>query len=73
MGGGLIHAGTMQQSHAAKKRALIWQITGERECYACAGCSWTYPNPNKLTEQEHDASQVQRRFNEHICNRRTSA
>ncbi|HXN17486.1 MAG TPA: hypothetical protein VN875_04070 [Candidatus Binatus sp.] len=29
---------------------------------------WTYPNPLKLADQENEASQLQRRFDEHICN-----
>jgi hypothetical protein len=52
-----------------KGRVLVWQATPTGEEFVCTSCSWTYPNPLKLTEQEHDASQVERRFAEHICNR----
>jgi len=51
----------------SQERVLVWQITNKGEGFACSQCSWTYPNPEKLTEQEHDARQVQRRFDEHIC------
>jgi len=57
------------QAAPASGRVLVWQVTADRECYACTKCSWTYPNPNKLTEKEHDTGQVQRRFAEHFCNR----
>jgi hypothetical protein len=50
-------------------RVLVWQVTTKGEGFACSRCSWSYPNPQKLTEREHDAAQVQRRFDEHICNR----
>jgi hypothetical protein len=50
-----------------KTRVLLWQITPTREGSTCSSWSWTYPDPLKLTEQSHDTSQVQRRFDEHIC------
>jgi hypothetical protein len=51
------------------ERALVWQITRDTECFACSICSWTLLNPKKLTEQNHDLFEVQRRFTEHVCNR----
>jgi hypothetical protein len=51
-----------------KERLLMWQITGNTGCFACTGCSWTFPNPKTLAEQQHDAAEVQRRFAEHTCN-----
>jgi len=53
---------------AMRERELIWQVTSYRECYSCSECSWTYSNPFKLTEGQHDAATVRRSFDEHICN-----
>jgi len=58
-----------RQAVSSSERALVWQLTNKGEGFTCSQCSWTYPNPLKLTEKAHDISQVQRRFNEHICNR----
>lgn len=52
-----------------KERLLMWQITGDTGCFACTGCSWTFPNPKKLIQQQHDQAEVHRRFTEHTCNR----
>jgi molybdopterin/thiamine biosynthesis adenylyltransferase len=43
-----------------KERILMWQITGDTGCFACTGCSWTFPNPKTLTE----SNMTRRRFNE---------
>jgi hypothetical protein len=57
----------MSNQAPMKERLLVWQTASTGKGFACTRCSWTYPNPEKLPEQEHDASQVQRRFAEHIC------
>lgn len=59
----------MQSQRPKAQRLLIWQITSNSEGFSCSSCSWIFANPDKLTEQEHDAAEVQRRFTEHVCNR----
>jgi hypothetical protein len=54
------------------ERGLIWQITPDREGFACSACSWTFPNLKDLAEGEHDPTEVYRRFSEHLCTRETS-
>jgi hypothetical protein len=56
----------MQDKIPAKDRMLVWQITRDTECFACSECSWVLPNPEGLTEEEHDLSEVQRRFIGHV-------
>jgi hypothetical protein len=52
----------METTSPKAERLLIWQVTNDREGYACSGCPWTFPNPRKLTEHEHDEAEVQRSF-----------
>jgi len=60
----------MQGEGPKKDRRLVWQLTTSGAGFACTGCLWAFPNPNKLTEQEHDQSEVDRAFSEHVCNRK---
>jgi hypothetical protein len=57
----------MQGQAPMKERCLTWQITKDGEYFACTECSWTFPNPKKLTEKEHNLVGVQRGFAEHGC------
>jgi len=60
----------MLQGQAPKKEPLlVWQLTTNGAGFACTGCLWAFPNPDKLTEQEHDQAKVNRAFSEHVCNR----
>jgi len=59
----------MQGQAPGKEHILAWQLTANGKGFACSGCSWAFPNPNKLTKQEHDQAEVNRCFSEHVCNR----
>jgi hypothetical protein len=59
----------MQGEGPKKDRRLVWQLTTGGAGFACTGCLWAFPNPKRLTEQEHDAVEVNRAFSGHVCNR----
>ena len=60
-----------------KERILVWQMSPgfkgdmsiENDCFSCTGCSWTFPNPKNLTQEQHDMTAVDSRFTGHVCSR----
>ena len=67
----------MQGQAPQKERILVWQMSLgfngndsiECDCFSCTVCSWTFPNPKALTQEQHDMTAVDSRFAGHVCSR----
>ena len=67
----------MQGQAPKKERILVWQMSlganGDMpihsDCFTCTVCSWAFPNPKALTQEQHDMTDVDSRFAGHVCGR----